>query len=61
MRILAEAGEGEYVVPESKMSEMGATYNITNNFYGYTTEELESKVNSVISDQITSARLRSGF
>ena len=61
MRILAEAGEGEYVIPESKVSEMGATYNITNNFYGYTTEELESKVNSVISDQITNARLRSGF
>lgn len=61
VRILAEAGEGEYVIPESKMGEMGATYNITNNFYGYTTEELESKVNSVIGDQITNARLRSGF
>lgn len=39
----------------------GDTYYISNNFYGYTTDELEAKVNDVIEDQISRARLRSGF
>lgn len=92
--LVAEEGEGEYVVPESKKEQFamenmpampqvefrvtdkdwisekdssdigaqnGATYNITNNFYGYTTDELERTVNDVLEDQISRARLRSGF
>ena len=59
--LVGEGGEGEYIVPKSQAENFGNGTTIINNFYGYTTEELESKVNSVISDQITNARLRSGF
>lgn len=57
---LAEAGEGEYVIPESKMGQMGGnTYHV--NVYSYSTEELRSIIKDVISEEISSSRLRSGF
>lgn len=57
---LAEAGEGEFVIPESKMGQIGGnTYNIT--VYSYSTDELKGIIKEVISDEISASRLRSGF
>lgn len=59
--LVGEGGEGEYIVPKSQAENFGNGMTITNNFYGYTTEELERTVNGVLEDQISRARLRSGF
>lgn len=59
--LVGEGGEGEYIVPKSQAENFGNGMTITNNFYGYTTEELERTVNDVLEDQISRARLRSGF
>ena len=56
---LAEAGEGEYVIPESKIGRMGNTYNISIN--SYTPEETNRMVRSIIRDEVSESRLRSGF
>ena len=57
----AEAGEAEWIVPESKMGSMGGgnTYNISVN--AYSTEEVERVVNGIVSEQISESRLRGGF
>lgn len=57
--IIGEGGEGEYVVPESKMGKMGSQYTI--NVYSYSTEETKSLIREVISDEVSMSRLRSGF
>ena len=60
LAIVGEGGEGEWIIPDSKMGEMGGnTYNIT--IQSYSTEELTSKVQSIVSGQISASRLRSGF
>lgn len=59
LHLLGEGGEGEYVIPESKMRNVGG--NITNNFYGYTTEELRFTVRDTIRDEITRSKYTGGF
>ena len=59
LHILGEGGEGEYVIPESKMRNIGG--NITNNFYGYTTEELRFTVRDTIRDEIIRSKYTGGF
>jgi len=60
LAIVGEGGEGEWIIPDSKMSQIGGnTYNIT--IQSYSTEELTSKVQSIVSGQISASRLRSGF
>lgn len=57
---LAEAGEGEYVIPESKMGQLGGNhYNIT--LQCHDTETMKQFVKDVVSDEISKARLRSGY
>lgn len=57
---LAEAGEGEYVIPESKLGQIGG---ITNNFYidGVKSDELADIIDERISRQISRSRIQSGF
>ena len=66
--LVAEGGEGEYIVPESKKNAFaksvlgggaGNTFNIYVN--GYTDTELGSKIVRVINEQTNLSRLRSGF
>lgn len=58
--IIGEGGEGEYIIPESKMGGVGGnSYYITIN--GMTDAELKSYINDVVSQQISQSRLRSGF
>ena len=60
VHVLGEGGEGEYVVPESKMGQFGGnTYNI--NIYSYSTDELADKVRSIVAGEVSASRLRSGF
>lgn len=56
---VGEGGEGEYIIPESKMGSVGDRYTINN--YCYTESELKRVINDVLSDNVSAARLRSGF
>lgn len=60
LRIVSERGEGEYIIPESKMDTMGSVH-ITNNFHGYTMDELIEKVTEVINDQVFRTRVSGGI
>lgn len=65
-RLLAEGGEGEYVIPDSKVegfikANSGGSVTITNQFYGYTSEELTEKVTTIINDQVSGSRVAGGF
>lgn len=60
LRILAEAGEGEYVIPESKMNNLGTTI-INNNFYGYNEMELMEKIDDTVNTAISRSRISGAF
>jgi hypothetical protein len=60
LAIIGEGGEGEYVVPESKMGAMGGN-SYTINVYSYSTDELKRIIKDVVSGEISKSRLRSGF
>lgn len=58
---VGEGGEGEYVIPESKMESMGGgTQHITNNFYGYTQAELIQIVKDTLRDELLGSRYTAG-
>ena len=58
--IVGEGGEGEWIIPDSKMGSMGGnSYHIT--IQAYSTEELTAKVKDIVSGEISASRLRSGF
>lgn len=66
--LVAEGGEGEYIVPESKKnafakSVLGGSSGNTFNIYvnGYTDTDLEDKIVNVLNEQTNLSRLRSGF
>jgi len=62
LAIVGEGGEGEYIIPDSKMDGLmgsGKTYYVTIN--SYSTEELKTIVKEVLSDEISQSRLRSGY
>ena len=60
VRILGEGGEGEYVIPESKMNTFGGT---TNYYYfnGYTDEDVLRIIRDEVSSQISQSRIRGSF
>lgn len=61
LRILGEGGEGEYVIPESRVGSLGGT---TNNYYyfnGYTDEDVKRMIQSEVSSQISQSRIRGSF
>ena len=58
--IIGEGGEGEYVIPESKMQGVGTTNNyITIN--GYTSDDVIRLIRDEVSSQISLSRLKGGF
>ncbi len=59
--VVGEGGEDEIIVPKSKLGTMGGTVYITNNFSGYTREELIDEVNRIIDSQIARSRSTGGF
>lgn len=59
LRVVGEGGEGEYIIPESKMGSTGST--IVNNFYGYTKEELIQTVKDVLRDEVQSSSYTTGL
>ena len=60
LAIVGEGGEGEWIIPDSKMDSFGGnTYNI--NIYSYSTDELADKVRSIVAGEVSASRLRSGF
>lgn len=60
LAIIGEGGEGEYVIPESKLGEMGGSH-YTVNVYSYSAEETKQLVRDVVSDEISKSRLKSGY
>lgn len=64
---IAEAGEGEYIVPESKAKDFaegvtgksGNTYNIS--ISGYTDSELKRYVTDIVNEQVAFSRLKGSF
>ena len=60
LHLLGEAGEGEYVIPESKMNQVGRN-SYTININSYSVEELKRVVKDIVSDEISVSRLRSGY
>jgi hypothetical protein len=57
---LGDRGEGEYVIPESKVGSMTGAQNITNNFYGYTQAELVQIVKETLRDELLSSKYTAG-
>lgn len=58
--IIGEGGEGEYVIPESKMGGVGTTNNyITIN--GFTSDDVIRLIRDEVSSQISLSRLKGGF
>ena len=60
LHLLGEGGEGEYVIPESKMNQIGKN-SYTINVYSYSAEETKQIIRDIVSDEISKSRLRSGF
>lgn len=67
VRILGESGEGEYVVPESKVDDFVDAHgsNGTVNYYvtinGYTDSELKTYVQDIVNGEISRSRIQGGF
>ena len=69
MITVAEGGEAEYIIPESKMnnisnitnSSVGGAQTITNNFYGYTQDELIKLVRETLRNELISSNYTSGI
>lgn len=60
LAIVGEGGEGEWIIPDSKMGSIGGnTYTINN--YMMSTDELDRHIREVISGEISASRLRSGY
>jgi hypothetical protein len=60
LAIIGEGGEGEYVIPESKMGQMGGNHYTINN-YMMSTDELDRHIREVVRGEVSASRLRSGF
>ena len=60
VHVLGEGGEGEYVIPESKMGHMGGNTYIINN-YMMSTDEMDRHIREVIRNEVSASQLRSGF
>ena len=60
LAVIGEGGEGEYIIPESKMGQVGGG-NYTINVFSYSTEETKRLIKEVISEEVSMSRLRSGF
>lgn len=58
--IVGEGGEGEWIIPDSKMGSLGGVTNYFQ-FYGLTNEELVNLIDDRINRQISGARLRGSF
>lgn len=61
LRVLGEGGEGEYVIPESKVGAMGGSTTINYYINGYTDNELRSIIRETVDEQISRARIRGSF
>lgn len=51
LRVIGEAGEGEYIIPESKLRSQSSG-TIINNFYGYTETELKQIVRDTLREEV---------
>lgn len=60
-RLLGEGGQGEYVIPENQINNLGG--NTTNNYYitGYTSDDVIRLIRDEVSTQISQSRIRGGF
>ena len=61
LRILGEGGQGEYVIPEDRVSSLGGTTYIYNTFNGYTDDDVIRMIRDEVSSQISLSRLKGGF
>ena len=58
--IVGERGEGEWIIPDSKMGAIGGTTNYYS-FYGFTSDDVIRMIRDETSSQISQSRLRGGF
>jgi len=60
--LVGEGGQGEYIIPESKLQNIASSNNsVTNNFYGYTNDDVVRIVRDEISSQISLSKIKGGF
>ena len=60
LAVVGEGGEGEWIIPDSKMSSIGGNSYTINN-YMMSTDELDRHIREVVSGEVSAARLRSGY
>ena len=58
--IVGERGEGEWIIPDSKMGAIGGTTNYYS-FYGFTSDDVIRMIRDETSSQVSQARLRGSF
>ena len=58
--IVGERGEGEWIIPDSKMGAIGGTTNYYS-FYGFTSDDVIRMIRDETSSQISQSRLRGSF
>lgn len=58
--VAGEGGEGEYIIPESRIRS-GLGMNATYNFYGLSNSELQSTIRSTVNDMISESKYKGGF
>ncbi len=61
LAVVGEGGEGEWIIPDSKMSSIGGNNTYTINNYMMSTDELDRHIREVVSGEVSAARLRSGY
>lgn len=59
LAIVGEGGEGEYIIPESKLGGAGGNYVINN--YMMSTDEMDRHIREVVRGEVSASKLRSGF
>lgn len=58
--IIGEGGEGEWVIPDSKMGSVGTTNNYYT-FNGFTSDDVIRLIRDEVSSQVSLSRLKGGF
>lgn len=61
LHLLGEGGEGEYVVPESKLGSMGGTVNNYYNITGVTSDELQRMIRDTVNESVSNSMRRGSF
>ncbi len=60
--LVGEGGQGEYIIPENKLQNIASSNSsVTNNFYGYTNDDVVRIVRDEISSQVSLSKIKGSF